>query len=151
MFCISYVINITNYIFQITLKWLWMHGLQVRTRQCITHQHIYINIIINTNYVLLEQNVFNITTLSFDDNKVLKSQLDMLIFVQVWRTIDKIFISLKSKYWFWKNKRKQWKFTKEAYVARLSLKTIRVWRFIRSWLPESDVIKSLKTIRVWSQ
>jgi len=31
--------------------------------------------------VLLEQNVFNITTLSFDDNKVLKSQLDMLIFV----------------------------------------------------------------------
>jgi len=27
--------------------------------------------------------------ISFDDNKVLKSQLDMLIFVQVWRTIDK--------------------------------------------------------------
>jgi len=27
--------------------------------------------------------------LCFDDNKVLKSQLDMLIFVQVCRTIDK--------------------------------------------------------------
>jgi len=36
----------------------------------------------------LEQNVFSIVTLSFDDNKVLKSQLDMLIFVQVCRTID---------------------------------------------------------------
>ena len=32
---------------------------------------------------LLEQNVFSISTLSFDDNKVLKSQLNMLIFVQV--------------------------------------------------------------------
>jgi len=42
------------------------------------------------------------------------------------------------------------KLAKEAYVANLSLKTIRVWRFIRSWLPESDVIKRLKTIRVWS-
>jgi len=30
---------------------------------------------------LLEQNMFNITTLGFDDNKVLKVQLDMLIFV----------------------------------------------------------------------
>jgi len=38
---------------------------------------------------MLEQNVFNITTLSFDDNKVIKSQLDMLIFVQEWRTKDK--------------------------------------------------------------
>jgi len=37
----------------------------------------------------LEQNVFNFTTLSFDDNKVLKSQLKLLIFVQVRRTIDK--------------------------------------------------------------
>jgi len=40
------------------------------------------------HYILLEQNVFNIATLSFNDNKVLKVQLDMLIFVQVWRTID---------------------------------------------------------------
>jgi len=39
---------------------------------------------------LLEQNVFNITLKSFDDNKVLKNcQLDMLIFVQVYMTIDK--------------------------------------------------------------
>ena len=37
---------------------------------------------------LLEQNVFNFATLSFDDNKVLKVQLDMLIFVQLSRTID---------------------------------------------------------------
>jgi len=37
---------------------------------------------------MLEQHVFNTTTLSFDDNKVLTSQLDMLIFVQVRRTID---------------------------------------------------------------
>jgi len=28
---------------------------------------------------MLEQNVFNITTLRFDDNKLLKSQLGMLI------------------------------------------------------------------------
>jgi len=40
-------------------------------------------------------------------------------------------------------------FTQEAYVASLSLKTIRVWRFFRSWLPESDVIQSLKS-RSWS-
>jgi len=39
---------------------------------------------------LLEQNEFNITLKSFEDNKVLKNcQLDMLIFVQVYRTIDK--------------------------------------------------------------
>jgi len=31
--------------------------------------------------MLLEQNVFNIAALSFDDNKVLKIQLDRLIFV----------------------------------------------------------------------
>jgi len=37
---------------------------------------------------LLEQNVFNIVSLSFDDNKVLKVQLDMLIFIQVCKTID---------------------------------------------------------------
>jgi len=41
-------------------------------------------------------------------------------------------------------------FAKEAYVARLSLKIIKVWRLIRSWLLESDVIKRLKTIRIWS-
>jgi len=34
--------------------------------------------------------VFNITLKSFDDNKVLKNcQLDMLIFAQVYKTIDK--------------------------------------------------------------
>jgi len=38
---------------------------------------------------MLEQNVFNITTLSFDDNMALKCQLYMLIFVQVRRTIVK--------------------------------------------------------------
>jgi len=43
-----------------------------------------------------EQNVFNITTLSFDDNKVLKSQLDILIFVQVCRTIYKNLYVLNS-------------------------------------------------------
>jgi hypothetical protein len=37
---------------------------------------------------MLEQNVFNIVTLNFDDNKVLKVKLDMLIFVQVCKTID---------------------------------------------------------------
>ena len=37
----------------------------------------------------MEQNVFNSTTLSFDDNKVFEIQLDMLIFVQVYMTIDK--------------------------------------------------------------
>jgi len=32
--------------------------------------------------------VFDNVSLSFDDNKVLKVQLDMLIFVQACRTID---------------------------------------------------------------
>ena len=45
---------------------------------------------------MLEQNVFNITTFSFDDNKVLKSQLDMLIFVHVCRTINKNLYVLNS-------------------------------------------------------
>jgi len=36
---------------------------------------------------MLEQNVSNIVSLSFDDNKVLKVQLNMLIFVQVCWTI----------------------------------------------------------------
>jgi len=31
---------------------------------------------------MLEQNMFNLTTLSFDDNKILKCQLELLIFVQ---------------------------------------------------------------------
>jgi len=54
---------------------------------------------------VLEQNEFNITLKGFDDNKVLKNcQLDMLIFVQVYRTIDKIFEIINR---FWKNKREQ--------------------------------------------
>ena len=54
---------------------------------------------------LLEQNEFNITLKSFDDNKVLKNcQLDMLIFVQMYRTIDKNFEIINR---FWKNKREQ--------------------------------------------
>ena len=54
---------------------------------------------------LLEQNVFNITLKGFDDNKVLKNcQLDMLIFVQVYKTINKIFEII---YRFWMNKREQ--------------------------------------------
>ena len=62
IFCKSYVINITNYILQITIKWLWMHGLQVRTCQCITHQHIFINIIIITNYVFHQHLHYQILT-----------------------------------------------------------------------------------------
>ena len=53
----------------------------------------------------MEQNVFTITLKSFDDNKVLKNcQLDRLIFVQVYRTIDKNFEIINR---FWKNKREQ--------------------------------------------
>jgi len=53
----------------------------------------------------LEQNEFNITLKSFDDNKVLKNcQLDMLIFVQVYKTIDKNFEIINR---LWKNKREQ--------------------------------------------
>jgi len=52
---------------------------------------------------LLEQNEFNITFKSFYDNKVLKNcQLDMLIFVQVYMTIDINFEIINR---FWKNKR----------------------------------------------
>jgi len=39
-------------------------------------------------YFMFEQTMFNIVTLSFDDNKILKVQLDMLIFVQLCGTID---------------------------------------------------------------
>jgi len=54
---------------------------------------------------LLEQNVFNITLKSFDINKVLKNcQLALLIFDQVYRTIDKNFEIINR---FWKNKREQ--------------------------------------------
>jgi len=54
---------------------------------------------------LLEQNVFNITLKGFDDIKVLKNcQLDMLIFVQMYETIDKNFEII---YRFWMNKREQ--------------------------------------------
>jgi len=38
--------------------------------------------------LMLEQNMFKKCLLSFDDNKVLKDQLDMLIFVHVCKTID---------------------------------------------------------------
>ena len=56
------------------------------------------------NFVL-EQNVFHITLKSFDDNKVLQNcQLDMLIFVQVYKTLDKNDEIIKR---FWKNKREQ--------------------------------------------
>jgi len=37
----------------------------------------------NFDTALLKQNVFNIVTLSFDDNKKLKVQLDILVFVQM--------------------------------------------------------------------
>ena len=54
---------------------------------------------------MLEQNEFNITLKNFDDNKVLKScQLNMIIFVQVYTTIDKNFEIINR---FWKNKREQ--------------------------------------------
>jgi len=54
---------------------------------------------------LLEQNEFYITLKSFEDNKVLKNcQLGMLIFVQVYKTIDKKFEIINR---FWKNKREQ--------------------------------------------
>jgi len=60
---------------------------------------VKINPIIN----MLEQNVFNITLKGFDDNKILKNcQLDMLIFVQVYKTIDKNFEIINR---FWKNKK----------------------------------------------
>jgi len=49
--------------------------------------------------------VFNITLKSFDDKKLLKNcQLDFLIFVQLYRTIDKKFKIINR---FWKNKREQ--------------------------------------------
>jgi len=60
--------------------------------------------------------------LSFDDNKLLKSQLDMLIYVQVCRTIDKkLYQDIGSG-----RTKRAIESTKEAYVARHSLKTTRV-------------------------
>ena len=58
----------------------------------------------NVLKTLLEQRVFRkITFLSFDDNKLLKNcQLDMLNFVQVYRTIIKVVMITR----FWLNKSK---------------------------------------------
>jgi len=98
-------------------------------------------------WILLEQNVFNIALKSFDDNKVLKNcQLDLLISVQVYRTIDKIFEIINK---FWKNKREQSNQQKGSLKAsekncswsqialedKALLKWWRVIRseFIRSW------------------
>jgi len=69
--------------------------------------------------LLLEQNVFNIATLSFDDNKVLKCQLVLLIFVQVCRTIVKNY----NQVLVLKEQKRAKESTKEAYVSRESLKT----------------------------
>jgi len=56
-----------------------------------------------------------LTLKSFDDNKVLKKfQLEMLIFIQVYRTIDKKFEIINR---FWKNKREQRKKQKGSLKA----------------------------------
>ena len=54
-------------------------------------------------WILLEQNKFEQCLLSFDDSKVLKNQLDMLIFVQVYKTKDKLY-NVFIMYLFLKNK-----------------------------------------------
>jgi len=68
--------------------------------------------------LLLEQNVFNITTLSFDDNKVLKMSTGMLIFVQVCRTIDKNLSVFKSSIGSGRTNESNGIYKKEACVAR---------------------------------
>jgi len=52
------------------------------------------------SYYCCNKMCLTLSPLSFDDKKVLKSQLDMLIFVQVCKTTYKKFICLKFKYWF---------------------------------------------------
>jgi len=67
--------------------------------------------------------VFDNTTLSFDDNKVLKKcQLDMLIFVQVCRTIDKNLSVFKSSIGSRRKNESNGIFKKETYVARKHLR-----------------------------
>jgi len=61
-------------------SWNFFHEITVEMKGQVAYEWL-------PDFCMLEQNVFNIKTLSFDDNKLLKSQLDMLIFVQVCRTI----------------------------------------------------------------
>ena len=84
--------------------------------------------------------MFNITTLGFDDNKILKCQLDMLIFVQVCRTIVKNYnSSIGSE----RTNESNEIYEKEAYVARFKTESEDKYRLrtIRSCLPELDVIR----------
>jgi len=101
--------------------------------------------------VVLEQNVFNIATLSFDDNKQgIKMSIgydNICLSVQDHR--QKL-ISLKLKYWFWKNKWEQWNLQKKLMLQD------RVWRqrvsedhqklTARSWRSS----ESLKSLKNWS-
>jgi len=81
--------------------------------------------------------VFNITTLNFDDNKVLKCQLKLLIFVQVCKTTVKNYItSIGSE---------RTKEGKGIYKRSLCCKTESEdkerLKTIRSCLPEADAIR----------
>jgi len=89
---------------------------------------------------MLEQNVFNITLKSFDDYKVLKNcQLDLLIFVQVYRTIDKIFEIINR---FWNNKIEQK--NKQKWSLKSSEENC-------SWSQSAPEVKVLlKTKHSWS-
>jgi len=70
----------------------------------------------------LEQNVFDNTTLSFDDNKVLKKcQSDMLIFFQVCRIIDKNLNVFISTTYYGRTNESNGIYKKEAFVARKSI------------------------------
>jgi len=73
--------------------------------------------------VVLEQNVFNITTLSFDDNKQgIKMSIGYTNICSSVQDHRQKLISLKLKYWFWKNKWKQWNLQKKLMLQD------RVWR-----------------------
>jgi len=75
------------------------------------------------NNILLEQNVLDNTTLSFDDNKVLKKcQLDILISVQVCRNIDKNLSVFKLSIGYGRTNESNEIYKKEACVARNHMK-----------------------------
>jgi len=80
-----------------------------------------------THEVLLEQNMFDNATLSFDDNKgIKKCQLNMLIFVQVCKTIDKNLRVSKSSIGYRRTNEEQWNLQKGSLCCKKAYEAIKV-------------------------
>jgi len=136
------------------LIWLCINGWEfLSPRSCAMLACIFDRLYIKCNQwhlTLLEQNVFNNTILSFDNNNVLKMSIGYAnICSNVLDHRQKLSVFNTSKR-FWRTNEEQWILQKEACVARERMKKKRIWStsgvdVIRSWRKEH-----LKIIRSWS-